>query len=111
MNAEKKLAARRLNWSARTWRTSERGNSYVRVRGYCIVVFPTRKGWGVKVEQRLGDRRCQFGLKRYATRAEAQAAAFDALLWAERIWGGNGRYEVPTSAASIPVHASAGGRR
>jgi hypothetical protein len=71
------------------------------VRGYNIVVFGSRKGWGIKIEQRYGDRR-QFGLKRYATRAEAQAAAFRALLWAEQAWAGNGRYDPVTTAQPQP---------
>jgi hypothetical protein len=93
MNAPKSLAARRLNWAARQWRTSEHGNSYLNVRGFNVVVFGSPKGWGIKIEQRYGVR-CQFGLKRYATRAEAQAAAFDALIGAEKAWAGNGRYDL-----------------
>jgi hypothetical protein len=95
---DRALVARRQNWSARAWRKSENGNSFVNVRGYNIVVFGGRRGWGIKIEQRYGSR-WQFGKRRFETRAEAQAAAFDALLWAERAWGGNGRYQLPGEGA------------
>lgn len=91
----KSVAVRRLHWPARQWRTSQNGNVFVNVRGFNLVVFGTRKGYGVKIEQRYGER-CQWGKQRFRTRTEAQAAAFEALLWAERKWGGNGRYELNT---------------
>jgi hypothetical protein len=97
----KSRAKRRLTWAGKRWRESWHGNSFLNTRGFNIVVFGSRKGWGIKVEQRFGAR-VQFGRKRYATRAEAQAAAFEALLWAEQSWAGNGRYDTP---------AADGGRR
>ena len=90
----KRLAARRQSWTSRPWRASEHGNAFVNVRGFNIVVFGSRKGWGIRIQQRYGDRH-QFGKRRFETRAEAQAAAFKALVWAERAWGGNGRYDLP----------------
>jgi hypothetical protein len=94
---QKRIAVRRKSWAARPWRTSEHGNSFVNVRGFNIVVFGSRKGWGISITQRYGDRR-QFGKLRFETRALAQAAAFEALIWAERTWGGNGRYDLPAAA-------------
>jgi len=85
------LNIRRQNWTTRRWRVSEHGNAFLNVRGFNIVVFGSRKGWGIKIEQRYGER-CQFGKRRYPTCAEAKAAAFEALMWAEQKWGGNGRY-------------------
>jgi hypothetical protein len=99
MAEHKSLIVRRRTWLQREWHTSESGNSYVNVRGFNVVVFGTRKGYGIKVEQRYGDR-CQFGRRRFETRREAQIAAFDALLWAQDHWGGNGRYDLPSSAAA-----------
>lgn len=87
-------AARRLTWARKQWRTSE---NFVNVRGFNVTVFSSRKGYGIRISQRYGSR-CQFGRRRFATRAAAQAAAFDALIWAERTWGGNGRYELPAAA-------------
>ena len=94
---DKSLVTRRQTWSSKIWRASEHGNSFINVRGFNIVVFGSRKGWGIKIEQRYGER-CQFGKRRFETRVEAQAAAFDALLWAERTWHGSGRYDLPTAA-------------
>ena len=54
------------------------------VRGFNVVVFGSRKGYGIKISQRFGDR-CQFGRKRYATAAQP-SAAFTALLWCEQTW-------------------------
>ena len=54
-----------------------------------IVIFGSRKGWGIKVEQRYGTR-CQFG---------KQAKAFDALAWAEQNWPGNSRHPVAPQEA------------
>ena len=88
----KQSSARRRNWLARQWRTSENGNAFTNARGFNVVVFPTRKGYGIKVEQRYGER-CQFGKQRFETATEAKARAFEALLWAEREWG-NGRYDL-----------------
>jgi hypothetical protein len=98
--ADRALATRRQNWLTKHWRTSERGNSFLNVRGFNITVFPSRKGYGIKIEQRYGGR-CQWGKQRYATRALASAAAFDALIWAERTWHGNGRYELNQPAVEI----------
>jgi hypothetical protein len=88
----KSLTTRRRNWPRKPWRTSENGNLFLNTRGFNIVVFGSRKGWGIKIEQRYGAR-CQFGRKRYAMRSDAQRASFDALIWAEQTWAGNGRYQ------------------
>jgi hypothetical protein len=94
---DKRIAARRQNWSTKCWRASEHGNAFINVRGFNITVFGSRKGYGIRISQRYGER-CQFGKRRYETRVEAQAAAFDALVWAEQTWHGNGRYDLPASA-------------
>ena len=96
----KRLEARRQNWSGREWRTSERGSLFTNVRGFNVIVFGTRKGWGIRVAQRYGDRQ-QFGKQRFETAAEAKARAFDALIWAERAWGGNGRYDLRESGDGL----------
>lgn len=93
MSAKDPIEQRRQTWSRRPWRQSERGNAFLNVRGFNVTVFASRKGYGIKIAQRYGQH-LQFGKRRYATRVEAQAAAFDALVWAEGAWGGNGRYEI-----------------
>ena len=83
---------RRANWAGRKWRTSEKGSSFTNVRGFNIVVFGSRKGYGITIKQRYGTK-WQWGKRRYPTREEAKAAAFTALIWAEQAWGGNGRWQ------------------
>jgi hypothetical protein len=46
------LVARRRNLAARQWRRSERGSWFVNARGFNVVVFGSRKGWGIRIEQR-----------------------------------------------------------
>ena len=101
MNAAKSLAARRENWSRKEWRTSERGNAYINVAGLNITLFGSRRGWGIRIRQRLGHR-CQYGRNRYQTLAEAKTASFEALLWAQKTWGGSGRYDLPATQGARP---------
>ena len=64
-------AARRRHWLQRKWRVSLKGNPFLNVKGYNIVVYPTKAGrWGYKI----GDR---FGPKTYATVTDAKLALFD----------------------------------
>ena len=92
MSGKGDLATRRLNWAARQWWRSERGSWFVNARGFNVTVFSTRRGYGIKVEQRFGSCR-QFGKQRFATAAEAKERAFDALEWAAKHWG-SGRYSL-----------------
>ena len=68
------------------------------VRGFNVVVFGSRKGYGIRIEQRYGTR-CQFGKQRFKTAAEAKARAFEALIWAEQNWPGNSRHPVAPQGA------------
>jgi hypothetical protein len=81
------LDARRPAWERKQWRLSERGSWFVNVRGLNVTVFATRRGWGIKVEQR------------FATAAKAKAKAFEALVWAEQNWPGNSRHPVAPQGA------------
>ena len=88
-----RLKQRRATWDRMAWHTSEHGSSFVNVRGFNVVVYSTRRGYGIKIEQRFGDK-WHFGTERYHTRLAAQLAAFDDLLACEQRWGGNGRYDL-----------------
>lgn len=86
---EKRLrsyARRRLSWVKREWRTSSKGNSYINTEGFNLTVFPQRdrrgEFWGLRVTHRQSGT-SQFGRRRYASEADAQKAALDALLWAK----------------------------
>ncbi len=70
-NRLRNRAARRARWLQRKWRTSAKGNGFLNVEGYNLVIYPTKsKRWGYKI----GDR---FGQKTYATSSEAKLALFD----------------------------------
>ncbi len=80
-------AVRRTRWLQRTWRRSAKGNSFLNLEGYNLVVYPTKTGrWGYKI----GDR---FGPRTYPTVAEAKLALFDDFWVATqndvRLWGGD----------------------
>ena len=77
-------SARRTRWLQRQWRVSAKGNSFLNLEGYNLVVYPTKtQRWGYKI----GDR---FGTRTFATVAEAKLALFDDF-WAQtqdddRLW-------------------------
>jgi hypothetical protein len=77
-------AARRTRWLQRKWRVSVKGNSFLNIDGYNLVVYPTKTGrWGYKI----GDR---FGPRTYPTNNEAKLGLFDDF-WAmtqddEQLW-------------------------
>lgn len=71
----KNRAARRSKWLTRQWRCSSKGNSFLNVEGYNIVVFPSKRRagfWGFKVGS-------DFGSGEYQSETEAKLAAFDEL--------------------------------
>jgi len=64
-------AARRARWLTRNWRRSRKGNSFLNLEGYNLVVYPTKTGrWGYRIGERWGSRT-------YPTEAEAKLALFD----------------------------------
>lgn len=80
-------SARRTRWLLRKWHRSAKGNSYICLEGYNLVVYQTKTGrWGFKI----GDR---FGPGTYPADSEAKLALFDAF-WTEtqdddRLWSSN----------------------
>lgn len=63
-------AARRTRWLQRKWRVSAKGNGYLNVEGYNLVVYSKANRWGYKIGNR-------FGVKTYPTADEAKLALFD----------------------------------
>lgn len=64
-------AVRRARWLQRAWRISAKGNSFLNLENYNLVVYPTKtQRWGYKI----GDR---FSQKTYETVNEAKLALFD----------------------------------
>jgi hypothetical protein len=75
----KKRGARRKNWLKRYWPTSAKGNSYINTDGFNIVIFPQRRGLGVRVKQ-VESGRQMMSRRPYETADAAKLAAFDAML-------------------------------
>jgi hypothetical protein len=78
----KRIARRRERWEQRQWRLSGRGNPYLNVNGFHIVVFHRDFRWSIRIMDRQNEE-AHFSKKSYATEDEAMAGAFDALLYME----------------------------
>jgi hypothetical protein len=78
----KAIRHRRERWKQRQWRWSRRGNLFVNVNGFHIVVFPQCGKYSIRIMNRLSDE-SHYSRKSYATPEEAMAGAFDALLYME----------------------------
>lgn len=79
----KSAARRRKTWAKRAWSQSSKGNLYINIDGFNITVFPKRAVWALSITNRLTDK-TRKGIRSYPTQLAAQAAGFDALLWAKR---------------------------
>lgn len=71
-------AKKKQRWLSRKWRTSAKGNSYINVDGFNIVVFKrTNKIWGGKItDKRTGH--FIISQRTYTTEKQAKLATFDA---------------------------------
>lgn len=68
--------ARRKNWTSRQWRTSKKGNPWLKVDGVLITVFPQRGAFNYSINWSPQEE-VQFGPGGFRTKEEAQYAAFD----------------------------------
>ena len=78
----KRIHRRRERWKLRRWRYSSRGNLFLNVNGFHIVVFCHRFQWSIRIMDRQ-NQQAHFSKTAYATDGEATAGAFDALLYME----------------------------
>ena len=76
----KNSASRRKRWLSREWRESAKGNPYLNVDGYNVVVFARAGSWSFIVKNRATNR--AFAARRgYNSTDAAKLGAFDAMLW------------------------------
>lgn len=69
-------SAKRKRWLSRRWKTSVKGNDWIKADDFIVAVYPKVNGWGATV--RTTDRRFEQHSRRfYATPNEAKLAAFD----------------------------------
>lgn len=78
-------AGRKRRWlSRRDWRTSSKGNPFLNVDGYNIVVFPLSGGmqgsWGFRITNRVTEG-CLQSRKPYPSSDAARLRAFDAMVF------------------------------
>lgn len=72
---------RRKRWLSRAWRVSGKGNAYLNVDGYNIVVYPISSSiWGFRVTNRATSDAIQSG-RAHASQDAAKLRAFDAMVW------------------------------
>jgi hypothetical protein len=85
--ALRNAAGRRSRWLRRQWRTSAKGNDYLNVDGWNIVIFRRADGtWGGRFKRvDDDDDGAAFLRGRYPTEDAAKLAAFDALVFGRRL--------------------------
>lgn len=76
------LASRRKTWGRRQWKVSSKGNPYLNVEGFNLVLTHSDRGWRVIVSNRSSGA-SQTGRIQYDLEADAKQAALTALLWAK----------------------------
>jgi hypothetical protein len=69
---------RRARWLSRTWRCSQRGNEFLNVSGFNVVVFRAGGGWCARVAHRNYEWSHQLAPR--GTAAEAKLAALDVMV-------------------------------
>lgn len=72
---------RRRTWLTRNWRESAKGNEFLNVPGYNVVIFARGSGWTYRIGERdtYEETEPRFGPTAYRTKDAAKLAAFDAL--------------------------------
>ena len=78
----KNSARRRKSWIDRVWKVSAKGNTYINTDGFNITVFLQAGSWKLVISNRETGK-SQPGRKSYETKEAAQAAGFNALIWAK----------------------------
>jgi hypothetical protein len=73
--------ARRKKWTTRKWKTSVKGNAYVKVEGYVITIFGTAGAYQINVKTPDGGNLYSSGS--WKNLDEAKLLAFDACFPAE----------------------------
>lgn len=76
----KNAAKRRSNWLSRKWNLSAKGNHYVKIDGFHIVIFEKGGQWSGTITQQESGKLTE-ARKFYPTRDAAKLAAFDGMIW------------------------------
>lgn len=73
-------AGRKKKWLTRSWRVSEKGNSFLRTDGYHVVVYRRGGSWAFRVTNRTTDDVLE-SRKYLPSEDAAKLRAFDAMIW------------------------------
>lgn len=80
----KNAAKRRANWLTRKgWRTSPKGNLWIRPKGYSVTIFRQGKEWRFGVSARDSSTDTVWARRSYETADAAKLGAFDVLVGLE----------------------------
>ena len=74
------VAQRRRRWLSRVWRTSEKGNVYLKTDGFRITLFRKGRHWSGVISEQLTDKSV-YAKRAYDTLDQAKLAAFDAMIY------------------------------
>ena len=82
-------AQRKRGWLSREWRTSQKGNSYIRTDGFNITIFLNRNGTWTWCLADLQTDRKEYSSGAFSTENEAKLGAFDRMISLKRPpdWG------------------------
>lgn len=80
----KRRQSRRSRWLTRKWRVSSKGNDYLNVDGFNVVVYPIGKRWCGRIERRDTGRQRRLP-DRYDTPEAAKLAAYETMMMMKRL--------------------------
>ena len=81
----KNAARRRAQWLQRNWKTSAKGNAYLKTDGFIITIFQDGSAWKACVADSVSDRK-RFSYRTFGTQDRAKLAAFDAMVRFKPEW-------------------------
>lgn len=68
---------KRRRWLSRRWKTSARGNPWIRADGYRVTIYRRDSGWAATVATDADDAGVQHSRRTYGSQEAAKLAAFD----------------------------------
>jgi hypothetical protein len=74
----KSRASKRKRWLSRKWKTSKKGNDYLKVDGYIVTVFYKNKNWVGNIKEIDGDYH-KYSRKKYESSDKIKLVCFDML--------------------------------
>src|ERR1700728_3775627 len=81
----KNRAKRRATWLTRDWKTSAKGNAYLKADGFLIVIFEKGAQWSAVIEDKVSEKK-RFSQRSFKTEDEAKLAAFDGMTKLKAEW-------------------------